>query len=166
MKKQKWPWKFCEFVSVKLNFLPVKIWKKCARESRKSVREKNHNCVWEIYQYIQFQDQVLMIVTILIKILSKTCASEKNTNPWKKKKILPVKRNILPVKKYKNSAREKKKCAWKKQKKVCVKNTFCPWKNPKNEKKRFSRALFFSRGKKITLPNYDATRLTTATKRW
>ena len=79
------------------------------------------------------------------------CQWKKHQPVKKKKKILPVKRNILPVKKYKNSAREKKKCAWKKQKKVCVKNTFCPWKNPKNEKKRFSRALFFSRGKKITL---------------
>ena len=79
----------------------------------------------------------------------------KKHQPVKKKKILPVKRNILPVKKYKNSAREKKKCAWKKQKKVCVKNTFCPWKNPKNEKKRFSRALFFFTGKKNNTGHND-----------
>ena len=31
-----------------------------------------------------------------------------NTNPGKKIKIIPVKRNILPVKKYKLSARKKK----------------------------------------------------------
>ena len=52
-----------------------------------------------------------MLVTILIKILSKTSARKKKHQPVKKKKNLPVKRNILPVKKYKNSAREKKKCA-------------------------------------------------------
>ena len=55
--QKKYPWKkksarenFREFVSVKLNFVPVKNWKKCARESPKTVREKNHNFVWEIYQ--------------------------------------------------------------------------------------------------------------------
>ena len=49
-----------------------------------------------------------MLVTILIKILSKTSARLKETPTGAKKKNLPVKRNIPPVKKYKNSVREKK----------------------------------------------------------
>ena len=57
-----------------------------------------------------------MLVTILIKILSKTSAREKKT-PTCEKKNLPVKRNILPVKKYKNSAREKKSVREKNRKK-------------------------------------------------
>ena len=61
----------------------------------------------------------------------------------KKKKILPVKRNILPVKKYKNSAREKKSVREKNRKKCAWKTLFAREKNPKNQKNGFHGYFFF-----------------------
>ena len=147
MKKQKWPWKFCEFVSVKLIFLPVKIWKKCARESRKSVREKNHNCVWEIYQYIQFQDQVLMIVTILIKILAKLVPVKKTPTREKKRKFCPWNEIFYPWKNTKIVPVKKKVCVKKTEKSVREKH-FLPVKKSKKRKKTVFTGTFFFHGEK------------------
>ena len=88
-----------------------------------------------------------MLVTILIKILSKTSARKKNTNLCKKKK-LPVKRNILPVKKYKNCAREKKKVCVKKTEKSVREKHFPPVKKSKKPKKMVFTGTFFFTGKK------------------
>ena len=62
-----------------------------------------------------------MLVTILIKILSKTSARKKNTNLCKKKKNSPWNEifypwkntKIVPVKKKSVREKNRKKCAWK-----------------------------------------------------
>ena len=91
-----------------------------------------------------------MIVTILIKILSKTCASEKNTNQWKQKNENSARetkysnpwknRKIVPVKKKSVREKNRKKCAWK--------TLFAREKIQKTEKNGFHGHFFFSRGKK------------------
>ena len=87
-----------------------------------------------------------MLVTILIKILSKTSAREKKHQPVKKK--ISVKRNILPVKKYKNSAREKKKVCVKKTEKSVREKHFPPVKKSEKPTKMFFTGTFFFTGKK------------------
>ena len=72
---------------------------------------------------------------------------KKNTNLWKKKN-LPVKRNILPVKKYKNSAREKKSVREKNRKKCAWKTLSAREKIQKTKKIGFHGHFFFSREKK------------------
>ena len=72
-----------------------------------------------------------MCVTISITKIVPVKKKKKHQNV-KKIKIIPVKRNILPMKKYKTSAREKEKWEWKKLKKVYEKNTLHPWKIRKN----------------------------------
>ena len=91
-----------------------------------------------------------MLVTILIKILSKTSARKKNTNLCKKKK-LPVKRNILPVKKYKNCAREKKSVREKNRKKCAWKTLSAREKIQKTKKIGFHGHFFFHGEKKTLL---------------
>ena len=84
----------------------------------------------------------------MVKILSFVDTNEKNTYPWKKKKILPVKRNILPVKEYKNSASEKKSVREKNRKKCAWKTLFAPEKIQKTQKNGFHGHFFFHGEKK------------------
>ena len=140
---RKCPWKnkfarenFCQIMPVKLNLMPVKKKReKHARETTKVPVKKNQILQFLIsgkfiffgfFRYRTYQVGVPYHNFYPWKKNNANFAREKKKNPWKKIKFLPVKMNLLPVKKpkkvpvKKKNGREKvekwaKKWAWKQQ---------------------------------------------------